>query len=383
MMNTTQNVENMLSEEERLFVHTARNFADGHLRPHADAWDTSGEYDKSTLGALGDLGFLGVLVGEEWGGIGAEQVPYALSLMEIAAGDASTSAIVGVHNTVCSVFERYGNAEQKHRLLKPLASGEHIGAFALTEPQAGSDASNLLTKAEKNGSGWRLNGSKQFITNAGFAETVVVFAVTDPQAGKKGISAFAVRTGQAGFKAMPAEKKLGIRASDTRALVFEDVKIAEHNLIGQLGEGYKIALSTLEAGRITIAAQATGIASEALNRALAYARVRKAFGKPIYELQAVQFRLADCMAKLEMIRQVTLHAARLKDAGQPCIREACIAKLQASELAETIVSDCLQTYGGYGFLKEYGLERMYRDVRICKIYEGTSDIQKLIIARNM
>ena len=382
-MNTTQSLEKLLTEEQRMFVSTARDFASNRLRPNASRWDETGEYDIETLSALGDLGFMGMSVAEAWGGVGADCTSSALSTMEIAAGDAATSTIMSVHNTVCTLLANHANDEQKARLLKPLARGEQVGAFALTEPQAGSDASNLLTKAEKKGGGWRLNGTKQFVTNAPFAKTVVVFAVTDASAGKKGISAFAVQAGQAGFEVMPAEKKLGIRASGTSALVFENVEVAACDVIGRLGEGYKIALSTLESGRIGIASQATGIASEALSRALDYAHTRKAFGKPIYELQAVQFRLAECMAQLEMIRQVTLHAARLKDAGHPCLKEACIAKLQASELAERIVSDCLQTYGGYGFLHAYELERMYRDVRICKIYEGTSDIQKLLIARHM
>ena len=277
----------------------------------------------------------------------------------------------------------YDNEDQKQRFLKPMAMGEMIGAFALTEPGAGSDASNLKTKAVKVDGGWKISGSKQFISNGSIAGNTVVFAVTDPASGKKGITAFAVPTNTEGYVVSRLEDKLGIKASDTAALSFDEMFVPDDAVIGGLGMGYKIALSTLESGRIGIGAQSVGIAMEAVNRALEYARERKAFDMPIFELQAVQFRLVDAATRLEAARQMVLHAARLKNAGLPCIREACMAKLFASEVAETIVSECLQVLGGYGYLHDYELERLHRDVRICKIYEGTSDIQKIIIARNL
>ncbi len=380
----TQAILATLDEDQRMIVETAEAFARDELRPNSAKWDKEGKLPKEMLDQLGALGFLGMTIPAEHNGVETDYVTYALALMEIAAGDAATSVVMSVHNSpACAVYNMYGNEDQKQRFLKPMAMGEQIGAFALTEPGAGSDASNLKTKAVKVDGGWKISGAKQFISNGSIAGNTVVFAVTDPEAGKKGITAFAVPTDTPGYVVSRLEDKLGIKASDTAALSFDDMFVPDDAVIGGLGMGYKIALSTLESGRIGIGAQSVGIAMEAVNKALDYARERKAFDMPIFELQAVQFRLVDAATRLEAARQMVLHAARLKNAGLPCIREACMAKLFASEVAETIVSECLQVLGGYGYLHDYELERLHRDVRICKIYEGTSDIQKIIIARNL
>ncbi|HCY48483.1 MAG TPA: acyl-CoA dehydrogenase [Alphaproteobacteria bacterium] len=380
----TQAILATLDEDQRMIVETAEAFARDELRPNSAKWDKEGKLPKEMLDQLGALGFLGMTIPAEHNGVETDYVTYALALMEIAAGDAATSVVMSVHNSpACAVYNMYGNEDQKQRFLKPMAMGEMIGAFALTEPGAGSDASNLKTKAVKVDGGWKISGSKQFISNGSIAGNTVVFAVTDPASGKKGITAFAVPTNTEGYVVSRLEDKLGIKASDTAALSFDEMFVPDDAVIGGLGMGYKIALSTLESGRIGIGAQSVGIAMEAVNRALEYARERKAFDMPIFELQAVQFRLVDAATRLEAARQMVLHAARLKNAGLPCIREACMAKLFASEVAETIVSECLQVLGGYGYLHDYELERLHRDVRICKIYEGTSDIQKIIIARNL
>lgn len=380
----TQAILATLDEDQRMIVETAEAFARDELRPNSAKWDKEGKLPKEMLDQLGALGFLGMTIPAEHNGVETDYVTYALALMEIAAGDAATSVVMSVHNSpACAVYNMYGNEDQKQRFLKPMAMGKMIGAFALTEPGAGSDASNLKTKAVKVDGGWKISGSKQFISNGSIAGNTVVFAVTDPASGKKGITAFAVPTNTEGYVVSRLEDKLGIKASDTAALSFDEMFVPDDAVIGGLGMGYKIALSTLESGRIGIGAQSVGIAMEAVNRALEYARERKAFDMPIFELQAVQFRLVDAATRLEAARQMVLHAARLKNAGLPCIREACMAKLFASEVAETIVSECLQVLGGYGYLHDYELERLHRDVRICKIYEGTSDIQKIIIARNL
>ncbi len=380
----TQAILATLDEDQRMIVETAEAFARDELRPNSAKWDKEGKLPKEMLDQLGALGFLGMTIPAEHNGVETDYVTYALALMEIAAGDAATSVVMSVHNSpACAVYNMYGNEDQKQRFLKPMAMGEQIGAFALTEPGAGSDASNLKTKAVKVDGGWKISGAKQFISNGSIAGNTVVFAVTDPEAGKKGITAFAVPTDTPGYVVSRLEDKLGIKASDTAALSFDEMFVPDDAVIGGLGMGYKIALSTLESGRIGIGAQSVGIAMEAVNKALDYARERKAFDMPIFELQAVQFRLVDAATRLEAARQMVLHAARLKNAGLPCIREACMAKLFASEVAETIVSECLQVLGGYGYLHDYELERLHRDVRICKIYEGTSDIQKIIIARNL
>lgn len=383
-MSPTQAILETLEEDQRMIVETAQAFARDELRPNSARWDKEGALPRAMLDQLGGLGFLGMTVPAEHNGVETDYVTYALSLMEIAAGDAATSVVMSVHNSpACAVYHMYGNEAQKERFLKPMALGEQIGAFALTEPGAGSDASNLRTRATAVEGGWKINGAKQFISNGSIAGNTVVFAVTDPDAGKRGITAFAVPTDTPGYQVARLEDKLGIKASDTAALSFDDMFVPDEAIIGTLGMGYKIALSTLESGRIGIGAQAVGIAMEAVSRALAYAQERKAFDVPIYELQAVQFRLVDAATRLEAARQMVIHAAQLKNRGLPCIREACMAKLFASEVAETIVSECLQVLGGYGYLHDYEMERLHRDVRICKIYEGTSDIQKLIIARHL
>jgi butyryl-CoA dehydrogenase len=303
-------------------------------------------------------------------------------LEEIAAGDGAVSTLVSVHNSpTCMVIEKYGTDAQRDRWLRPLASGQHVGSFGLTEPGAGSDASNLKTRAEKRGDRYVLNGSKQFISNGTLPGSITIFAVTDPSAGKKGLSCFVVPKDAPGYKVARVEDKLGQAASDTCALVFEDLEVPEDQRIGAEGEGYRIALSTLESGRIGIAAQAVGMARAALDYAIAYAKDRRAFGVPIVEHQAVAFRLVDAKTKLEAARQMVLHAARLRAAGQPALEAACMAKLFASEVAEEICTAAIQTLGGYGYLADYPVERIYRDVRVCQIYEGTSDVQKIILQR--
>ncbi|MCS7266770.1 MAG: acyl-CoA dehydrogenase family protein [Geminicoccaceae bacterium] len=374
----------MTSEDQRLIAETARAFARERLAPFAAAWEKAGKIPEETLRELGRLGFLGMTVPPEWGGAGADHVSYALALMAIAGGDGATSTIVSVQNApVNALLLRYGSEAQKRRWLVPLARGEIIGAFALTEPQAGSDAANLRTRAVRKGDRWVLDGAKQFITSGSIAKVCIVFAVTDPAAGKKGISAFLVPTDRPGYRVVRVEDKLGQKASDTCALAFEGLELEEDALLGREGEGYRIALSALEAGRIGIAAQSVGMAEAALEHAIAYARERVAFGKPILDHQAVAFRLAEAKARLEAARQLVLHAARLLDAGEPALEAACMAKLVASETAERVCSAAIQTLGGYGYLEDFPVARIWRDVRVCQIYEGTSDIQKLLIARHM
>ena len=374
----------MLTEEQSLIVETARAFAHDRLAPHAAEWDRTGKLPPEILRELGELGFLGMTIAPEWGGVGTDYVAYALALMEIAAGDGSISTVMSVQNApVCAVLAGYGNESQKERWLRPLASGQMIGSFALTEPGAGSDAASLKTRAVRRGAHYVLDGAKQFISSASIAGVVIVFAVTDPAAGKRGISAFLVPTDSKGFSVSRIEDKLGQKASDTCALAFEGVEIPVENRLGEDGEGLKIALSSLEQGRIGIAAQSVGMATAALDYALAYAQERQQFGRPIIEHQAVAFRLADLATRLEAARQLVLHAARLRDAALPCLKEACMAKLFASETAEAICSGAIQTLGGYGYLRDYPVERIYRDVRVCQIYEGTSDVQKLLIARQL
>lgn len=374
----------MISDEQRLILETARAFARERLAPFAADWEKAGRVPREVLRELGRLGFLGMTVPPQWGGAGADYVSYALALMAIAGGDGATSTIMSVQNApVNALLLRYGSEAQKRRWLVPLARGEIIGAFALTEPQAGSDASNLRTRAVRRGDRWVIEGSKQFITSGSIASLCVVFAVTDPGAGKKGISAFLVPTDSPGYRVVRVEEKLGQKASDTCALALDGVELGEEALLGREGEGYRIALSALESGRIGVAAQSVGMAEAALEHALTYARERQAFGKPILDHQAVAFRLAEAKAALEAARQLTLHAARLLDAGEPALEAACMAKLVASETAERICSAAIQTLGGYGYLEDYPVARIWRDVRVCQIYEGTSDIQKLLIARQM
>ena len=374
----------MLSEEQQMIRDMAREFARERLAPTARAREKRGEIEREVIDALAELGFLGMTVDPDWGGAGADYVSYALALIEIAAGDASVATLVSVHNApVCAVLDRFATPEQKERWLRPLTEGGVVGSFALTEPQAGSDASNLRTRAERAGDGYVINGTKQFISSARVGGITVLFAVTDPAAGKKGISCFAVRNDTPGFSVVRVEEKLGQKASDSCALAFENMHVPEGDRIGAEGQGYAIALSSLEAGRLGIAALATGIAQEALERALAYAKERVAFGRPIFEHQAVQFTLSEMATEVEAARQMVLNAARMKDAGQPCLKEACMAKLFCGQVAERVTSNAIQVLGGYGYLADYEVERLYRDQKVCQIYEGTNEIQKLIIARQL
>ncbi|MGF1551826.1 MAG: acyl-CoA dehydrogenase family protein [Paracoccaceae bacterium] len=373
----------MLTDEQIMIRDMARGFAAERLAPTAAEREKAGRIEPELIGEMAELGFLGMTISTDWGGAGAGYVAYSLALMEIAAGDGSVSTLVSVHNApTCLVLERFGTDEQRERWLRPLCEGK-VGSFALTEAQAGSDAAALKTKAVRTNAGWRVNGSKQFITNASVGDTTVLFAVTDPEKGKKGISCFVTANDAPGFEVVRVEHKLGQKASDSCALAFSDLEIEQGQLIGEEGAGYKIALSTLEAGRIGIAAQATGLAQAAYEKALAYARERQAFGGSIFDLQAVQFRLAEMATDLEAARQMTLHAATLKDAGQPCLKEAAMAKLFAAQAAERVSSEAIQVLGGYGYLADYEVERIYRDQKVCQIYEGTNDIQKLIIARQI
>ena len=373
-----------LTEEQRLLRDTARDVAQNLLAPYAAEWDRDARFPREALGELGKLGFLGMLVPEQYGGAGADHVGYALALEEIAAGDGATSTILSVQNSVgCMPILQYGSEEQKQRFLVPLARGEKLAAFCLTEPQAGSDAAALKTRAQRRGNRWVLNGTKQFITSGSNADVAIVFAVTDPAAGRRGISAFIVPTDTPGYRLASLEKKLGQRASDTAQLVFDDMELTPDLMLGAEGEGYKIALANLEGGRIGIAAQAIGMARAAYEAALAYAKEREAFGQKIIAHQAVAFRLADMATQIAAARGLVLDAAAKRDAGEPCLTEAAMAKLFASEMAERVASDAIQIHGGYGYLVDFPVERIYRDVRVCQIYEGTSDIQRLIIARQI
>jgi hypothetical protein len=374
----------LLSEEQTMIRDTARQFARDVLMPQAADWDRESRFPREAIDELGKLGFMGMNVPEAWDGAGADTVSMALALEEIAAGDGSVSTVMAVHNSVgCMPIHRFGSSEQKERFLRPMARGEKLGAFCLTEPAVGSDAGAIKTRARKDGNKWVLNGTKQFITSGSTADVAVVFAVTDPEAGKKGISAFVVPTDAPGYKVARKERKLGQRASDTCQIVFEDLVLTPDLLLGEEGQGYKIALANLEGGRIGIAAQAIGMARAAFEAALAYAKERDAFGKKIVEHQAVGFRLADMATQIKAAELMTLHAAELKDAGKPCLQEASMAKLYASEIAEQVCSAALQVHGGYGYLEDYPVERIYRDVRVCQIYEGTSDVQRLVIARQL
>ena len=372
----------LLTDEQRQIRDTLRAFARDELAPNAAAWDREHAFPRDALSKLGALGALGVVVPEAWGGAGLDHVSLALAMEEIAAGDGATSTIVGVQNSVaCAPILSFGSEVQKTRYLPALARGERLGCFCLTEPQAGSDAAAIATRAERRGDRYVLNGTKQFITSGANADVALVFAVTDRAAGKKGISAFIVETKTPGYVVARIEDKLGQRASDTAQIVFENCEVPVENLLGREGDGYRIALANLEGGRIGIAAQAVGMARAAQDAALAYARERRAFGQPIAEHQAVAFRLADMATQIEVARQMVWHAAAMRDAGEPCLKEASIAKLFASEMAERVCSDALQIHGGYGYVADFPVERIYRDVRVCKIYEGTSDIQRLVISR--
>jgi butyryl-CoA dehydrogenase len=374
----------ILNDTQQMVRDTAREFARNRLRPGSREWETAGAVPAEVLGELASLGFLGMTVPEDYGGAGLDYVSYALALMEVAAGDGALSTLMSVNNApVCAILSQSGSEVQKQRFLVPLARGEMIGAFALTEPHAGSDAANLRMRAVCAEGGYVLNGVKQFITSGSIAGVTITFAVTDPDAGKRGISAFLVPAGSPGFSVGRVESKLGQQASDTVQLNYADVFVADDLLIGREGEGYRIALANLETGRIGIAAQSVGMADAALEHATAYAHEREAFGKPLVDHQAIAFRLADMATQLEAARQLVLHAASLKDAGQPCLKEACMAKLFASEAAERICSAAIQVHGGYGYVTDFAVEKIYRDVRVCQIYEGTSDIQRMLIAREL
>ena len=373
-----------LSEDQRMIRDMARDFARREIAPHAQAWEKAGWIDDALVAQMGELGLLGMVVPEEWGGSYIDYVAYALAVEEISAGDGSTGALMSIHNSVgCGPVLNYGSQAQKDEWLAELASGRAIGCFALTEPQAGSEAHNLRTRAELVDGQWVLNGSKQFCSNAKRAKLAIVFAVTDPDLGKKGLSAFLVPTDTAGFAVERSEHKMGIRASDTCAVSLSDCRIPQANLLGERGKGLAIALSNLEGGRIGIGAQALGIARAAFEAALLYARERVQFGKPIAEHQSIANMLADMQTQLNAARLLILHAARLKSAGLPCLSEASQAKLFASEMTEKVCSQAVQIHGGYGYLEDYPVERYYRDARITQIYEGSSEIQRLLIAREL
>jgi len=362
----------------------ARDFAESRLVPNAPEWDRESRVPRDVISEMGSLGLLGMTVPEKWGGAGIDFVSYVLAVEEIAAGDGGVSTIMNVNNSpVCAAIHAFGSDAQKRRFLKPLARGEMLGAFCLTEPQAGSDASNLRTRAERRGNKFVLNGTKQFVTSGSIADVAMIFAVTDTQAGKKGISAFLAPTSSDGYRVAGVEKKLGQRSSDTCQIVLEDLELTPDLMLGDEGEGYRIALANLESGRIGIAAQALGMARAAYEAALAYAREREAFGTAIVDHQAVAFRLADMATRIEAARGLVHAAAQLKDADRPCIKEASMAKLFSSEMAERVCSEAIQIHGGYGYLADFPVERIYRDVRVCQIYEGTSDVQRLVISRNL
>ena len=372
----------ILTEEQCLIRDTARSYAREHIAPYAAQWDRDATFPAKALSGLAELGFYGMLVPEQHGGCDIGYVAAALVLEEIGVADAACSTIVSVTNSVgCMPLLQYGTAQQQRDFLSPLARGEKLAAFCLTEPQAGSDASGLKTRAERQGDNYVLNGTKQFITSGKNADLAIVFAVTDPAAGKRGISAFVVPTETPGYRVASVETKMGQRASDTCQIVFENCSIPAVNLLGEEGQGYKIALGNLEGGRIGIAAQCIGIARAALEAATLYSREREAFAKPLSDHQAVAFKLADMATQIAAARQLTLHAAALKDVGEPCLSEASMAKLFASEMAERVCSDAIQIHGGYGYLQDFPVERYYRDVRACQIYEGTSEVQKMVISR--
>ena len=373
----------MLLSEDHLAVQDAvRNFVQAEIAPHAAAWDKSHQFPAAQLKGLAGLGCYGVAVPNEWDGAGLDYLALALILEEVAAGDGATSTVVSVNNCpVCSILMAFGNAEQKERFLKPLARGDMLGAFCLTEPHVGSEAGGLKTTAVRDGDDYVLNGVKQFITSGKNGDVAIVMAVTDKAAGKKGISAFIVPTATPGYHVARIEDKLGQHASDTAQINFDNCRVPAANRLADEGMGLKIALSGLEGGRIGIASQAVGMARAAFDAALAYSKERQSFGQPIFQHQAVQFKLADMATQIEVARQMIWHAASLKDAGRPCLKEAAMAKLFASEMAERVCSAAIQVFGGYGYVSDFPVERIYRDVRVCQIYEGTSEVQKILIGR--
>ena len=374
----------MLTERQRMIRDTARQFAQRELVPGAAARDREGRFPAEAFARMGDLGLLGMMVPEEFGGAGTDCVSYYLALMEIAAADGAASTAFQVHNSLaCMPILKFGTAEQKERFLRPLATGRQLGAFCLTEPEAGSDAAAIKTRARRAGNKFVLNGVKQFITSGRSADVAVVFVVTDPAAGKKGISAFIVPTATPGYTVARVEHTMGQRSTDHCQIVFDDCEVAPDQMLGQEGEGLSIALANLEGGRIGVAAQSVGMARAAYEAALAYAKDRRTFGKPIIEHQAISFRLADMATALHAAELMVLRAATLRDAAEPCLKEASMAKLFASEAADKVCSAAIQIHGGYGYLSDFPVERIYRDVRVCSIYEGTSDIQRLVIGRQL
>jgi butyryl-CoA dehydrogenase len=377
----------MLLSDDHIAVQDAvRAFVQDRIAPHAAAWDKSHQFPKAELKGLAELGCYGVAVPAEYDGAGLDYLALSLILEEIAAGDGATSTVVSVNNCpVCSILMAFGNDDQKERFLKPLARGDMLGAFCLTEPHVGSEAGGLKTTAVRDGNDYVLNGVKQFITSGKNGDVAIVMARTSPMsdkaAGKKGISAFIVPTATPGYVVARVEDKMGQHASDTAQIVFENCRVPAANLLADEGMGLKIALSGLEGGRIGIASQSVGMARAAFEAALAYSKERQAFGRPIFEHQAVQFKLADMATQIEAARQLIWHAASLKDAGRPCLKEAAMAKLNASEMAERVCSAAIQVFGGYGYVSDFPVERIYRDVRVCQIYEGTSEVQKILIGR--
>ena len=372
----------LLSEEHRAVQEAVRSYVRAEVAPQAARWDKSHEFPADALRGLAALGCYGVAVPEAWGGAGLDYLALSLILEEIAAGDGGTSTVVSVNNCpVCSILVAFGSDEQKQRFLVPLARGEMLGAFCLTEPHVGSEASGLRTTARRDGDEYVLDGVKQFITSGRNGDVAIVMAVTDRTAGKKGISAFLVPTRTPGYTVARLEDKMGQHSSDTAQVLFENCRVPAANRLGEEGMGLRIALSGLEGGRIGIASQAVGMARAAFEAALSYAHQRQAFGSPIFGHQAVQFKLADMATQIEAARQLIRHAAALKDAGRPCLKEAAMAKLFASEMAERVCSDAIQVHGGYGYVSDFPVERIYRDVRVCQIYEGTSEVQKILIGR--
>ena len=372
----------LLSEDHRAVQDAVRGFVQDQIAPKAAAWDKSHHFPSAELRGLAELGCYGVAVPAELGGAGLDYLALAIILEEIAAGDGATSTIVSVNNCpVCSILMAWASPAQQQQWLVPLAQGKLLGAFCLTEPHVGSEAGGLRTTAKLDGDAYVLNGVKQFITSGKHGDVAIVMAVTDKAAGKKGISAFVVPTTTAGYIVSRLEDKMGQHASDTAQITFENCRVPVANLLGDEGQGLKIALSGLEGGRIGIAAQSLGMARAAFEVALAYSKQRESFGQPIFQHQAVQFKLADMATQIEAARQLIHHAAALKDAGRPCLKEAAMAKLFASEMAERVCSDAIQVHGGYGYVSDFPVERIYRDVRVCQIYEGTSEVQKILIGR--
>ena len=372
----------LLTEDHRAVQDAVRAFVQDQIAPNAAHWDKHHQFPHEELKGLAALGCYGVAVPPEWDGAGLDYLALAVILEEVAAGDGATSTIVSVNNCpVCSILMAFGNADQKERFLKPLARGDMLGAFCLTEPHVGSEAGGLKTTAVRDGDHYVLDGVKQFITSGKHGDVAIVMAVTDKAAGKKGISAFIVPTSTPGYTVARLEDKLGQHASDTAQIRFENCRVPAENLLGEEGQGLKIALSGLEGGRIGSASQAVGMARAAFEAALHYSKDRSSFGQPIFQHQAVQFKLADMATQIEVARQMIWHAASLKDAGLPCLKEAAMAKLFASEMAERVCSDAIQVHGGYGYVSDFPVERIYRDVRVCQIYEGTSEVQKILIGR--